>query len=79
MVALAFDVFGDGGDGETDRSESEIVGNESTPAGSAKLNWANGSRSRSAHIFTRFYSGSSVKRQQRGEKRGKGVGARMPL
>lgn len=59
-----FDVFGDGGDGETDGCKREIVGDEAPPAGGAKFYWGSGDARRSAH------SRGSVDRTRWREKRG---------
>src|SRR5882762_739504 len=52
LGGFGFNVFGDGGDGETHVGEGEIVGDQSAPAGSAEFDGRWSDRGRGAHFFT---------------------------
>src|SRR5882724_3585557 len=54
LGGFCFDVFGDGGDRETDGCEREIISNKPAPARRSEFDWRNGQRWGSAH------SGASV-------------------
>ena len=63
LGGLCFEVFGDGGDRETDGCEREIISDKPAPAGCSEFDWRNRQRWRSAH------SGASVALQTQRAKR----------
>lgn len=71
LGGFCFDVFGDGGDGQSDGREGEVVGNKAAPAGGAKYDGGSGERRRSAHnLFSVASQLQPSKRKGRAKRKG---------